>query len=291
VQIAGASSSTPLRLAALPIAARLSPDAAVPVITNLIAKGTPEEQKTAYGALATLKHPAAEKIFVEQLQALAQGKVSPNVQLELLIAAGRREEPSIKKLLADREAALAADPDPLAPYRVALMGGNRQRGGVIFRTQSTLACLMCHRVDREGGDAGPDLADVGAKHTREYLLESVVRPNAKIAAGFDSVILTKKSGGTVSGILARETADAITLRQTDGKTFEVPKSDIAKRDSAPSAMPEIYATVLTKSELRDVVEFLASQKSTNNPNLETQVPRALRGTMLQPVAAKKRKKQ
>jgi quinoprotein glucose dehydrogenase len=79
-----------------------------------------------------------------------------------------------------------------------------------------------------------ELADVGAKHTREYLLEAVVRPNAKIAAGFDSVVLTRKSGGTLSGILARETSDTITLRQPNGTTSDVTKSDIAKRDSAPS---------------------------------------------------------
>jgi quinoprotein glucose dehydrogenase len=148
---------------------------------------------------------------------------------------------------------------------------------------------MCHRVDREGGEAGPDLADVGAKHPREYLLESVVRPNARIAAGFDSVVLTRRSGGTVSGILAGESADALTLRQTDGKTFTVPKSDIARRDSAPSGMPEIYATILTKSELRDVVEFLASLKATNGPRLDSGTPRALREAAPKPVAPKKRK--
>lgn len=36
---------------------------------------------------------------------------------------------------------------------------------------------------------------------------------------------------------SRETADAITLRQAAGKAFDIPKSDIAKRDSGPSAMP------------------------------------------------------
>jgi quinoprotein glucose dehydrogenase len=103
-----------------------------------------------------------------------------------------------------------------------------------------------------------ELADVGATHTREYLLEAVVRPNAKIAAGFDSVVLTRKSGGTLSGIFARETSDTTTLRQPNGTTSDVTKSDIAKRDCAPSGMPEIYGTVLTKSELREGLEYLAS---------------------------------
>ena len=290
LQAAATSSSSPLRLAALGIAARLSPDATVPVLTNLVASGTNEELRAAFGALATLKHPAAEKILSEQLTALAAGKVNPAVQIELLNAAAKRSEPSIKALLAARDAALAADPDPLAPYRVALMGGNRGRGNTIFRTQSTLACLQCHRVDREGGEAGPDLANVGATHTREYLLESVVRPNAKIAAGYESVLVTRKNGETVAGILARETPDALSLRQTDGKNIDIPKSDIAKRDSAPSGMPEIYATVLTKSELRDVVEYLATLKAGDESRLDSTVPRALRGASAKPAAPKKRKK-
>jgi len=61
-----------------------------------------------------------------------------------------------------------------------------------------------------------------------------------------------------AGIVVAETADAISLRDVEGKRVAVKKSDIAKRDSAPSSMPEIYATLLTPSELRDVVEYVAT---------------------------------
>ena len=61
-----------------------------------------------------------------------------------------------------------------------------------------------------------------------------------------------------AGIVAAETGDAISLRDVEGKGVAVKKSDIAKRDSAPSSMPEIYATLLTPSELRDVVEYVAT---------------------------------
>ena len=45
---------------------------------------------------------------------------------------------------------------------------------------------------------------------------------------------------------------------------------------APSGMPEIYAAILTKRELRDVVEYLASVKETVT-TLDENKPRALRG--------------
>jgi quinoprotein glucose dehydrogenase len=290
VQIAAASLSSPLRLAALPIAARLSPDAAAPVLANLVGNGTPDEQRSAYGALATLKHPMADKILADQLRALAAGKIADGVQLDLIIAASRREDPAIKGLLAEREAALAASKDPLAAYRVALTGGDRGRGNNIFRSHPAMACIQCHRAGGDGGDAGPDLAGVGAKHSREYLLEAVIKPSATMAAGFDTIVLTLKDGGMAAGVVTKETAESISLRRADGKISEVKKANIAKREGAPSGMPEIYATLLTKSELRDVVEFLATLKEPGPAPLDATQPRAMR-TASTPVAAKKKRKQ
>lgn len=281
VKIASNSAAAKLRLAALTIAARLSPDAAAPVLANLVAKGTVDEQKTAFKALGTLKHPIADQLLTEQLTLLAAGKVKPAVELELVTAAAKRSDPEVKKLLAAHDAKIAADTekDPLAPFRVSLQGGDRKRGENIFQTQAVMPCVRCHRVGTEsGGEAGPNLAGVASRNTREYLLESIVKPNAKIAPGFDTVVVTLKSGGVAAGIVASETGDTLTLRNTDNKLVEVKKTDIAKREGAPSGMPEIFGAVLTKSELRDVVEYLSSlrQRPGNDKPLDESKPRALR---------------
>ena len=276
VKAAGESSSSALRLAALPISARMSPDATAPVLANLLTKGSVEEKKVALRALGGLKHPSADALLKQQLEQLITGRVAPAVQLEVVMAAERRSDPAIKALLAQREAALTASNDPLAPYRVALAGGDRTRGERIFRNQPTLACIRCHRAGADGGDAGPNLAGVGAKYPREYLLESVVKPNAHIAPGFDTIVVTLNTGGVAAGIVARETADELALRNTDSLVVTVQKSDIARREGAPSGMPEIYGTILTKRELRDVVEYLASLREPPGQLDETK-PRALRG--------------
>lgn len=280
VKFASESTFPALRQAALPIAARLSPEAAAPVITSLIAKGTPDEKRAAFRTLGSFKHPSADQLLAEQLRALAAGQVHPSVQLELVTAAERRDSPEIKQLLAEREKTLAATNDPLAPFRIALLGGDRMRGERIFRNQPTLACIRCHRAGGDGGDAGPDLADVGRKQTREQLLESLIKPNAKIAEGFDTIVLTLKNGGSAAGIVASETADEIHLRNTDNKLIEVKKSDIAKREGAPSGMPEIYGAILTKREIRDLIEYMSSLRergTRRGSDLETPQPRALRG--------------
>ena len=199
------------------------------------------------------------------------------VQLDLLNAAALRNEPAVKKLLGDREATLAKNPDPLAPFQIALRGGDKARGERIFNNQPVMACVRCHKIGTEsGGEAGPNLADVGLKYDRAYLLESLIKPNAKVAPGYDTIVLTLKSGGAAAGIVASETADTISLRNTDNKLVEVKKSNIAKRDSAPSGMPEIYGAILTKSEVRDVVEYLASLRARPDQVPEDSKPRALR---------------
>jgi quinoprotein glucose dehydrogenase len=201
--------------------------------------------------------------------------VPPAAQLELLDAAAQRQDPAVKQLLAAREDRLAASNDPLAPYRVALEGGNARAGARIFLAQPVMACIRCHSAGNGGGDAGPNLAMIGQREGREYLLESVVKPNAKIAPGFDSVVVTLKSGGVVGGIVAGETADTIKLRNADGKVVDVKKSEIAKREGAPSSMPEIYGAILTKKELRDVVAFLASLTHAPEDVATSEQPRAL----------------
>lgn len=277
VKLAGESGASALRLAALPIAARLSPETAAPVLANLLARGSIEEQKTALRSLWNFRHASANGIVADLLEQLAAGKVNPALQLEVLNAAERRTaDPRVKQLLAQRDAALAASNDPLAKYRVALAGGDARRGEQIFRNQPTLACIRCHRAGAEGGDAGPNLAGVGSKYSREYLLEAVIKPNATIAPGFDTIVVTLKNGDTVAGIVASETADMLSLRNTDNQVVAVKKTDIARREGAPSGMPEVYGMLLSTRELRDVVEYMAGLK-TGAPRLDDNQPRALRG--------------
>ena len=256
--LAAASDISDLRLAALPITSRLAPESAVANLTKLLAGGTAKEQQTAFRALGAAKDPAADDVLLAQLGQLAAGKIAPAAQLDLLEAAALRRDPRMKQILTERNAALAKDPDPLAPYRVCLEGGSVAGGRRVFITQPVMQCMRCHRVgDSPGGEAGPNLAGVGARGTREYILESIIKPSAKIAAGFEIVTVTKKNGESVAGTVARRDEKSILLKTGETGTVEISATDIKGVESAPSAMPEIAALVLTKGEIRDLVEALA----------------------------------
>ena len=277
VTTAGASNSADLRGAALPLIAGLSPDRAAPVIKNLVTNGDIEEKRTALAALAVLKHPEADALMVAQLDLLAAGKIAPAVQLELIEAAAARATPAVQAALAARDATLAKNPDPLAPFLVSLRGGDAKAGAEIFNNQPVMACVKCHAIGGQGGVAGPELGDMGSKYTREYLLESIIKPNAHIAPGFDTVVVTLKKGGVKVGTIRAETATTLTLNPTEGAPFDLAIADIAKRDTAPSSMPEIYGAILTKAELRNVVEFMVRQRA-KPPVVGQEIPRALRDT-------------
>jgi putative heme-binding domain, Pirellula/Verrucomicrobium type len=279
VTFAGESDAPALRLAALPVAARISPEAAAPLLARLVREGTAEEQKAAYKALANSQHASTDALLKEQLARLEKGGVAPAAQLELIEAAAKRENAEIKRLVEERDARLATDADPLAPYRVALEGGNARAGERIFWSQPVMACVRCHTAGGGGGDAGPPLGNIGKRLTREQLLEAVVKPNATIAPGFDSVVVTLKSGGVVGGTVAEETSTDLRLRDADGKITVVKKAEIATREGAPSSMPEIYGVVLTKTELRDLIEFLAKLDRKQDDAELAEVPRALRKSL------------
>jgi putative heme-binding domain-containing protein len=140
-------------------------------------------------------------------------------------------------------------------------------GGIVLALAAALALVVSNSAWQPAYQAE-------SKIYAAHLLET--KPNAKIATGYDTIVLTLKSGGAAAGIVAAETPATISLRTTDNQLVEVKKDNIAKRDSAPSGMPEIYGAILTKSEIRNVVEYLASLRTRGEARPDDAKPRALR---------------
>jgi quinoprotein glucose dehydrogenase len=182
--------------------------------------------------------------------------VKPGAQVELLEAVEKSEDPAVKARWEKQKAAWAGGGNALASYGFALAGGDPRRGAEQFFENTVLPCARCHKAFGEGGEAGPDLSRVGAQHPPEYLLESVVKPNAHIAAGFDIVTLTLKSGESETGAVLSESATQVVLKHPDGTQVTVDAKQVRQRVAAPSSMPEMYGQVLTRTQLRDVVAFL-----------------------------------
>jgi quinoprotein glucose dehydrogenase len=247
-----------LRAAAIEAMAKL-PDAAKRV-EPLLSKGTVREQQAAYAALGEAPGQAADDAIAKALDQLLAHQVKPELQLDVLDAAARRQAPEVQQRLLKVEGQWDVTADPMSPFRVALQGGDAEAGDKIFHERSDASCLRCHTVHGTGGIVGPVLDGIGAKQSRDYLLESLVYPNAKIAPGFESVIVRLKDGKAVTGIVKKETGTQLELIDADAKKIEVNKADIQARERGQSAMPEGFGKTLSKRDLRDLVEYLGSLK-------------------------------
>ena len=136
------------------------------------------------------------------------------------------------------------------------------RGRRLFREA---LCIRCHRVDGEGGVAGPDLSAAGQRFSRRDLLASVLTPSAVVAEKYRQSIIVTRSGRSLTGrVLAQGDYRSPALRlQTDildgGSIEEIPKAEIQSHQTVPlSVMPEGLLNSLTAQEIADLIAWLAT---------------------------------
>ncbi|MGI9430148.1 MAG: c-type cytochrome, partial [Bythopirellula sp.] len=214
----------------------------------------------ALATLASIAHDNADLQVESCLDQLLGGKLPPELHLDALEAARRRDTPHLREKIAQYEAAL--DPsDPVARYRWALEGGSEERGQFVFFNKTETQCQRCHKVgDRGSGNTGPDLSDIGHSKRRQYLLESIVTPNRTMAEGYRYAALLTDDGKQLSGRILEETPAAVHLEVEENKEIVIPKDTIEHRKVGLSAMPANLVEKLTPRELRNLVAFLAAQK-------------------------------
>jgi len=251
-----------LRGAGLKALVAADPDAALKAIGDVLASNEPSvEKQAAVQALADSKSGEAEKLLGGLMDQLIAGKLAGEVKLDVYEAAKKRG--GLAGKVQQFKTSLPAS-DELAPYRLSQFGGDAVRGKKIFREHLTAQCFKCHRC--EGGESlvGPDLSHIGAQKDRDYILESIVFPNKRIAQGFQIVVLELTDGAAVAGRLVNEANGTLEVETVDAagkpQTVKVPANKVKNRTSAPSAMPENERDNLSRAELRDVVEYLSTRK-------------------------------
>jgi len=264
LQAAEKDSSETLRREALRFQSQLKPSGALAQIERALETGTLGEKQSALGTLASMKSKESDALLLAWLDKLLAGGVSPDLQLDVLEAAGQRDLPEIKAKLQAYEGSVKTQ-DELAPFRVSLQGGDAENGRKIFFERAEAACVRCHTIAGQGGaegggQVGPELTKIGATKDRNYLLESILFPNKHIAEGFQSVLVVNKDDTSVAGIVKSETDTELVLNSPEDGIVKVKKSEISAREPGISSMPEGLSTLLSKRDLRDLVQFLSERK-------------------------------
>jgi len=138
----------------------------------------------------------------------------------------------------------------------AIAKGDPARGEHIYR-RSDLACVACHAIGGAGGKIGPDLTSIGASAPADYLVESLLYPNAKIKEGYHSALISTKDGQEHSGMIAKETSTEILLRTATNQEISIPTQNVARRTSVGSLMPAGLIDTLLPEERLDLITFMS----------------------------------
>ncbi|MSU34988.1 MAG: c-type cytochrome [Pedosphaera sp.] len=129
--------------------------------------------------------------------------------------------------------------------------GDAPRGRVVYNR----SCAPCHRLFDTGGDVGPDIT--GANRTDlDYLLETIVFPNAVIPNEYRVSTVELKDGRVVTGIVKSQEATSLVI-QTANERITLQRSEVIRNElSETSMMPEGSLASISQQEMRDLIYYL-----------------------------------
>jgi putative heme-binding domain-containing protein len=130
--------------------------------------------------------------------------------------------------------------------------GDAEKGKMTF----TQRCSICHTLFNEGGHVGPELT--GYERTNpDFWLVAILDPSAEIREGFGAYICKVKDGQIFTGLIDKQDAGGVVIRDIAGQKHTVKQSDIESLEASPvSLMPEGLLGGMTDGDLRDLFAFL-----------------------------------
>ena len=190
---------------------------------------------------------AAHKVEIAGLPTAATvRKAEPEMAIEIVKA-----NPNDPNLVANLDLEIAT-------YRALNTEGDAKRGEPLFKRQ---ACIACHTTANGQTPKGPHLVDIGKRYRKAELVESILKPAAKIAQGFDTYLFVMDTGKVVTGFVSGESADEVQIRQINGVAQSLKKEEIEIRQKKKeSMMPNGIANNLTPEQLADLIAYLQSLK-------------------------------
>jgi putative heme-binding domain-containing protein len=228
----------------------------LPAITKpIFEKGSLTEQQSLLQSMAKMKPANTSAILADLIQKMVDNQLPTGIKLDLMEAVeASNEEKLVAKLDALKVKGTLTD-----EFKEALYGGSVVDGRNIFNYNSTVQCVRCHIVGGEGTTVGPNLKGVASRLTREQILQALIEPSARIAPGYGTTNFVLTDGQEVSGSIISETAEMVQVKTNEAEPLRLPVTRIKSRENLPSGMPPM-GSLMSKREIRDVVEYLSSLK-------------------------------
>lgn len=209
----------------------------------------------ATAAETLFSQPAGVAAFLDAVESkqIGRGDVDP-ARLLLLQS---HADPKIKARAATLLAAtkLARRQEVVAAYQKALqLKGEAIRGKAIFKKE----CAACHRLEGVGNEVGAELSAI-RNRGNEAILLNILDPNREVLPQFLTYVLVTDAGRSITGLIASETANSITIRRPDGASETVLRVNIDElRSTGLSFMPEGLEKQINLQGMADLIAYLNS---------------------------------
>ncbi|HSZ60095.1 MAG TPA: PVC-type heme-binding CxxCH protein [Tepidisphaeraceae bacterium] len=245
----GQSQPQAVQLAAVESLDELSAPQIAPELIGHFAAFPPAVRSAAITAL--LRRPDRT---IALLHAIQDGKMRTNDLTTAQANSLRKSRDASVRQMATK---LLSAPRPrdqvIAQFQPALtLSGDAGRGHLIYQQR----CAQCHHLGSEGFSVGPDLTTI-RNDGKAKAMVNILDPNREVAANYVAYLVETRSGESLLGILAAETATGVTVRQPFGKDTVVLRSDIKRIESQQlSLMPEGLEEGLKPQDMADLLEFI-----------------------------------
>ncbi len=133
--------------------------------------------------------------------------------------------------------------------------GNAGNGKAMYEKH----CAACHKHGDLGVNIGPNLTGMSV-HPKHEILMNILDPSRSVEGNFRTYSIRTTDSVVLTGMLAGESKTSIEIINAQGKKEVILRDDIEELiASQKSLMPEGFEGQLTKVEMRDLLEFMASK--------------------------------
>ena len=144
-----------------------------------------------------------------------------------------------------------------------LLGSTRPRGvpEIGRRLLQEASCVLCHKVNGQGGGVGPELAGVLQrwKGDRAAVLREILEPSHRVDPKYAMHVIVTTEGQVLSGMVTASDKKAVSVlvNPESPKPIVVPRQEIDEMvQTSKSMMPKALLDRFTKNEVLEVLAYL-----------------------------------
>ena len=249
----------PLKKAALAEASRFDdPKIAQSAVGAYEAKlaGDPEVRDATHRMLVSRKEWARLFLGEVELHHIKEKNVAPDVVRQIGQYHDAEMDGIVKKHWPSSDTKLNSAQMVAEMNRIKALLANNQGDAVKGKATFSQRCAICHTLFGEGGHVGPELT--GYERTNpDFWLVAILAPSAEIREGFGAYICKVKDGQIFTGLIDKQDAGGVVIRDIAGQRHSVKQPDIESLEASPvSLMPEGLLGGMSNGDLKDFFAFL-----------------------------------